>query len=61
MSTGDQSSTVFPKVSIELIQRSLALSVYNLDVEQVGCCVGSMQSDRRAEWRPLLSGVRNVS
>ena len=29
----------------ELIQRSLAISVYNLDVEPVGGYVGSMPSD----------------
>lgn len=42
-------------ISIELIQRSLAVSVYNLDVEPVGGYVGSMQSDWRVEWRPSPS------
>ena len=32
-------------ISIELIQRSLAVSVYNLDVEPVGGYVGSVQSN----------------
>jgi transcription antitermination factor NusG len=35
-------------ISIELIQRSLAVSVYNLDVEPVGGYLGSVQSD----WKP---------
>jgi transcriptional antiterminator NusG len=38
-------------ISIELIQRSLAVSVYNLDVEPVGGYVGGMQSNWRAEGR----------
>jgi transcription antitermination factor NusG len=42
-------------ISIQLIQRSLAVSVYNLDVEPVGGYVGSMHSDWRAEWRPPLN------
>jgi transcription antitermination factor NusG len=42
-------------ISIELIQRSLAVSVYNFDVEPVGGYVGSMHSDWRAEWRPPLN------
>ncbi|MFZ3189022.1 MAG: UpxY family transcription antiterminator [Candidatus Sulfotelmatobacter sp.] len=32
-------------ISIELIQRSLAVSVYNLDVEPIGGYVGSLQSN----------------
>jgi transcriptional antiterminator NusG len=39
-------------ISIELIQRSLAVSVYNLDVQPVGGYFDSMHSDWRAEWRP---------
>jgi len=39
-------------ISIELIQRSLAVSVYNFDVEPVGRYIGSIYSDWRAEWRP---------
>lgn len=39
-------------ISIELIQRSLAVSVYNLDVEPVGGYVGTMHSDWTAESRP---------
>ena len=35
-------------ISIELIQRSLAVSIYNFDVEPVGGYVGSMHSD----WKP---------
>ena len=46
----DSASTLV--ISIELIQRSLAVSVYNLDVEPVGGDVGSMHSDWRAGWRP---------
>lgn len=42
-------------ISIELIQRSLAMSVYNLDVEPVGGYVRAMQYDWRAEWRPSPS------
>ena len=42
-------------ISIELIQRSLAVSIYNFDVEPVGAYVGSMHSDWRAEWRPPLN------
>ncbi len=42
-------------ISIELIQRSLAVSVYNFDVEPVGGSVGSMCSDWRGERRPQLS------
>jgi hypothetical protein len=41
-------------ISIELIQRSLAMSVYNLDVEPVGGYVRAMH-DWRAEWRPSPS------
>ena len=33
-------------ITIELIQRSLAVSVYNIDVEPVGSYVGGMHSDR---------------
>jgi hypothetical protein len=36
-------------ISIELIQRSLTVSVYNLDVEPVEGYVGSMHSDWRAD------------
>jgi transcription antitermination factor NusG len=39
-------------ISIELIQRCLAVSVYNLDVEPVGGYVGSMPSDWRVECSP---------
>jgi transcription antitermination factor NusG len=42
-------------ISIELIQRSLAVSVYNFDVEPVGGYIGSMHSDCRAEWKPPLN------
>jgi transcription antitermination factor NusG len=35
-------------ISIELIQRSLAVSVYNLDVEPVGGYISCVQSD----WKP---------
>ncbi len=42
-------------ISIELIQRSLAVSVYNLDVEPVEGYVSRIQSDWRAEWRPSSS------
>jgi transcription antitermination factor NusG len=42
-------------ISIELIQRSLAVSIYNFDVEPVGAYAGSMHSDWRAEWRPPLN------
>jgi transcription antitermination factor NusG len=38
-------------ISIELIQRSLAVSVYNLDVEPVGGYIGSVQSDWNPEGR----------
>jgi transcription antitermination factor NusG len=38
-------------ISIELTRRSLAVSVYNFDVEPVGGYVGSMQSDWRPEGR----------
>ena len=41
-------------ISIELIQRSLAVSVYNFDVEPVGSCVGKMV-DSRTEWQPGFS------
>ena len=39
-------------ISIELIQRSLAVSVYNFDVEPVASCVGKMVADSRMEWQP---------
>jgi transcription termination/antitermination protein NusG len=39
-------------ISIELIQRSLAVSVYNLDVEPIGSCSGGMGADSRMEWQP---------
>jgi transcriptional antiterminator NusG len=42
-------------ISIQLIQRSLAVSVYNFDVEAVGGYVGSLHSDWRAESRPPLN------
>jgi transcriptional antiterminator NusG len=38
-------------LSIQLIQRSLAVSVYNFDVEPVGGYVGK-HSDWKTEWRP---------
>ena len=38
-------------ISIELIQRSLAVSVYNFDVEPIGSYAGRM-SDSRMEWQP---------
>ena len=38
-------------ISIELIQRSLAVSVYNFDVEPVGGYVGSMPTEWKTEWR----------
>ena len=38
-------------ISIELIQRSLAVSVYNFDVEPIGSCAGTT-SDSRMEWQP---------
>jgi len=45
-------------ISIELIQRCLAVSVYNLDVEPVGGYVGSVQSDWKPEGQlPCMSGV----
>ena len=39
-------------ISIELIQRSLAVSVYNLDVEPIGSCSARIGADSRVEWQP---------
>ena len=39
-------------ISIELIQRSLAVSVYNLDVEPIGSCSARTGDDSRVEWQP---------
>ena len=39
-------------ISIELIQRSLAVSVYNLDVEPIGSCSARTGDESRVEWRP---------
>jgi transcription antitermination factor NusG len=39
-------------ITIELIQRSLAVSVYNFDVEPIGSCSGGMGADSRMEWQP---------
>ncbi len=39
-------------ISIELIQRSLAVSVYNLDVEPIPDRVGQMSIERKNEWTP---------
>jgi transcriptional antiterminator NusG len=47
-------------ISIELIQRSLAVSVYNLDVEPVGGFVGSVQSDRNPEGRLTAACMNGV-
>lgn len=47
-------------ISIELIQRSLAVSVYNLDVEPVGGYVGSVQSDRNPEGRLTAACMNGV-
>ena len=38
-------------ISIELIQRSLAVSVYNFDVEPVGSCAGTtVRTSKREPW-----------
>ena len=42
-------------ISIELIQRSLAVTVCNFDVEPVASCVGKMVPDSRTEWQPGFS------
>ena len=39
-------------ITIELIRRSLAVSVYNIDVEPVGSYVGKMGADSKTEWQP---------
>lgn len=39
-------------ISIELIQRSLAVSVYNFDVEPIASCAGRMGADSRMGWQP---------
>ena len=39
-------------ISIELIQRSLAVSVYNLDVEPIGSCSARTGDESRVEWQP---------
>ncbi len=44
-------------ISIELIQRSLAVSVYNFDVEPIGSCAGTM-SDSRMEWQSGLNAKK---
>jgi len=39
-------------ISIELIQRSLAVSVYNLDVEPVGMSyAGASEPNSKTDWR----------
>jgi hypothetical protein len=43
-------------ISIELIQRSLAVSVYGFDVEPVAGYVGTMHS----EWRTATACVNGV-
>jgi transcription antitermination factor NusG len=47
-------------ISIELIQRSLAVSVYNLDVEPVGGYVGGVQSDWKPEGRFTAACMNGV-
>ena len=47
-------------ISIELIQRSLAVSVYNFDVEPVGGYVGSIHSDWRTERRTVAECMDGV-
>lgn len=42
-------------ISIELIQRSLAVRVYNFDVEPVTRCAGRMGADSRIEWQPVFN------
>ena len=42
-------------ISIELIQRSLAVTVCNFDVEPVSSCVGKIVPDSRTEWQPGFS------
>lgn len=42
-------------ISIELIQRSLAVTVCNFDVEPVASCVGKMVPDSRTKWQPGFS------
>jgi transcription antitermination factor NusG len=42
-------------ISIELIQRSLAISVYNFDVQPISSCAGRMGADSRIEWQPGLN------
>jgi transcription antitermination factor NusG len=39
-------------ITIELIQRSLAVSVYNIDVEPIGDCSVRTGDDSRTEWQP---------
>jgi transcriptional antiterminator NusG len=39
-------------ISIELIQRSLAVSVYNFDVEPIGSSTARVGADSRMEWQP---------
>ena len=46
-------------ISIELIQRSLAVSVYNLDVEPIGSCSARTGDDSRVEWQPGF-GSKNL-
>ena len=39
-------------ITIELIQRSLAVSVYNFDVESISSYDGRTGADTRTDWRP---------
>ena len=39
-------------ITIELIQRSLAVSLYNIDVEPIGSCSARIGADSRVEWQP---------
>jgi hypothetical protein len=48
-------------ISIELIQRSLAASVYTFDVEPVGSCSGKMVADSRIEWQPGFNPKKPAS
>ncbi len=46
-------------ITIELIQRSLAVSVYNIDVEPIGSCSARTGNDSRVEWQPGF-GSKNL-
>jgi transcription antitermination factor NusG len=46
-------------ITIELIQRSLAVSVYNIDVEPIGSCSVGTGDDSRVEWQPGF-GSKNL-